>query len=133
MTTNSPNNSFVEDGVLYIVPTLTSDLIGEAAIFDGYTYNLTECTNANLTACSISSNLTTRTVIPPVQSARITTRFSHSIAYGRVEIRARLPEGDWLWPALWMLPVDYVYGPWPMSGEIDIMESRGNGPDYPFQ
>jgi len=42
-----------------------------------------------------------------------------------------LPDGDWLWPAIWMLPSDNVYGPWPRSGEIDIMESRGNNFSYP--
>lgn len=133
MTTNSENNSFVRDGILYIVPTLTEDVIGERAVFDGYTYNITGCTNTNLTACSAISNATTKSVIPPIQSARLTTRYSHAIRYGKVEIRARLPRGDWLWPAVWMLPTDYEYGPWPMSGEIDIMESRGNGPEYPFQ
>lgn len=47
MTTNSPNNSFVEDGMLYIVPTLTSDVIGSDNIFNGYTYNISGCTNTN--------------------------------------------------------------------------------------
>ena len=37
-----------------------------------------------------------------------------------------MPGGDWLWPALWMLPKHSVYGGWPRSGEIDIMEGRGN-------
>ena len=41
-------------------------------------------------------------------------------------MRAKLPKGDWLWPAIWMLPKDWKYGGWPISGEIDIMESRGN-------
>ena len=36
------------------------------------------------------------------------------------------PRGDWLWPAIWMLPVKHAYGQWPASGEIDIMESKGN-------
>jgi beta-glucanase (GH16 family) len=66
-------------------------------------------------------------------SARITTKQSHHIQFGKVEIRAKLPRGDWLWPALWMLPVDNAYGIWPQSGEIDIMESRGNGPEYKAQ
>lgn len=133
MTTNSENNTYVEDGILYIVPTLTSDVIGKDAIFNGYTYNISGCTNANLTECGRVSNSSVQSVINPAQSARIHTKFSHSITYGRVEVRARLPRGDWLWPAIWMLPTDYVYGPWPMSGEIDIMESRGNGIDYPYQ
>ncbi|KAI5116894.1 hypothetical protein M0805_004162 [Coniferiporia weirii] len=133
MTTASSNNSYVEDGVLYIVPTLTSDVIGENAIFNGYTYNITGCTTANATACDAVSNLTLQTVINPVQSARLTTVNSTSIKYGRVEVVARLPIGDWLWPAIWMLPVNNTYGDWPMSGEIDIMEARGNAPSYPKQ
>jgi beta-glucanase (GH16 family) len=48
--------------------------------------------------------------------------------YGRFEVRAKLPKGKHLWPAFWMLPTDYVYGPWAASGEIDIMESRGQEP-----
>lgn len=69
--------------------------------------------------------------IHTVQSARLMTHDSTSIQFGKVEIRAKLPRGDWIWPALWMLPVNNAYGPWPMSGEIDIMESRGNGLAYP--
>lgn len=133
MATNSPNNSFVEDGILYMVPTLTSDVIGTSAVFDGHTFNLTGCTAANQTGCGVVSNITTQTVINPVQSARLTTINSTSIRYGKVEIRARNPRGDWLWPALWMLPLNNTYGPWPISGEIDIMESRGNDISYPEQ
>ncbi|KIY53210.1 glycoside hydrolase family 16 protein [Fistulina hepatica ATCC 64428] len=133
MTTNSSNNSFVRDGMLYIYPTLTSDEIGSDAIFNGYTYNITGCTEAYWTACSAVSNSTSGTVINPIQSARLTTRYSASIRYGRVEVRAKIPKGEWLWPAIWMMPVDSVYGAWPASGEIDIMEARGNGIRYEYQ
>jgi len=64
-------------------------------------------------------------------SARISTKGKYSIQYGKVEVRAKLPRGDWLWPAIWMLSEDQSYGPWPISGEIDIMEARGNAPSYP--
>ena len=67
-------------------------------------------------------------IINPIRSARIFSTFS--FMYGRVEVRAKLPIGNWLWPAIWMLPKDSVYGTWPLSGEIDIMESRGNPPSY---
>jgi len=133
MTTNSPTNSFVKDGKLYILPTLTSDVIGQNAIFDGYTFNLTGCTNPKWQACGVVSNSSTNTVINPVQSARLTTRISHNIQFGKVEVVAKIPRGDWLWPAIWMLPVDNAYGMWPMSGEIDIMEARGNDPSYQKQ
>ena len=60
-------------------------------------------------------------------SGRIKSYSKFSRTYGRFEIRARLPKGLGFWPALWMLPADVsVYGPWPASGEIDIMENRGS-------
>ncbi|EPS96752.1 hypothetical protein FOMPIDRAFT_57748 [Fomitopsis schrenkii] len=133
ITTDSTNNSYVQDGKLYIVPTLTSDVIGYNNIFNGYTYNVSGCTSSNRTACGAVSNSSSGSVINPVMSARLSTINSHSIKYGRVEVVAKLPRGDWLWPAIWMLPVNDVYGPWPASGEIDIMEARGNGISYPAQ
>jgi beta-glucanase (GH16 family) len=48
--------------------------------------------------------------------------------YGRFEFRAKLPTGKGLWSALWMLPQDEGYGPWPASGEIDVVEARGQEP-----
>jgi len=56
-------------------------------------------------------------------SGRITSR--KAWAYGKFEARARLPKGKHLWPAIWLMPQKDVYGGWPASGEIDIMESRG--------
>jgi beta-glucanase (GH16 family) len=124
MTSDSSNNSFVRDGMLYIVPTLTSDVIGPGAITNNHIFNLTGCSSQNYTDCSAVSNSSTGAVINPVMSARISTRKSHSIRFGRVEIRAKLPRGDWIWPALWMLPKDNVYGEWPISGEIDVSDAH---------
>ena len=56
-------------------------------------------------------------------SARIKTK--NSWKYGRFEIRAKLPKGRGTWSALWALPTDWIYGPWPYSGEIDILEHVG--------
>lgn len=75
-------------------------------------------------------NLTHRTrysVLPPVTSGLVKTK--QAFRFGRLEIRARMPRGDWLWPAIWLVPSDDAYGGWPTSGEIDIVESRGNGRD----
>ncbi|KAJ3838070.1 GH16 beta-1,3-glucan recognition protein [Lentinula raphanica] len=186
MTTASENNSFVANGHLYILPTLTSDSIPMAEILDGYVYNISGCTynitqglsytdsssnaatslnetaigsntfdaEAYYKACSAVSNATAGTIINPVQSARLSTRKTASMKFGRVDVVAKIPTGDWMWPAIWMLPVDDAYGAWPLSafftlsspsrasrllthficsGEIDIMEARGNGPSYPKQ
>ena len=130
MTTDSTNNSFVKDGFLYIAPTLTSDNLGEAAITDGFVYNITGCTynvthgasyttqttntssiasnadfnvKAYTAACSAVSNSTTGSIINPVQSARLSTRVSASIKYGIVEVRAKIPRGCVL--ALLLSPV----------------------------
>lgn len=67
--------------------------------------------------------------INPVMSARVRTVESFNFKYGRVEVKAQLPQGDWIWPAIWMLPKHNEFGNWPASGEIDIVESRGNGVD----
>jgi len=61
-------------------------------------------------------------------SARLVTRGKGDWLYGRFEIRARLPAGQGIWPAMWMLPTDSEYGGWPSSGEIDIMELVGHEP-----
>ena len=61
-------------------------------------------------------------------SARLVTKNKGDWLYGRMEIRARLPEGRGTWPAIWMLPTVWEYGGWPDSGEIDIMEHVGYNP-----
>jgi beta-glucanase (GH16 family) len=61
-------------------------------------------------------------------SARLRTKNKGDWKYGRFEIRAKLPYGQGLWPAIWMLPTDWVYGGWAASGEIDIMELLGQEP-----
>jgi beta-glucanase (GH16 family) len=89
------------------------------------------CTGTKWSDCVASTNTTNGTIINPVKSGRINTKLGASIKFGRVEVVAKLPAGDWLWPAIWMLPRDSVYGEWPRSGEIDILESRGNNYTYP--
>lgn len=61
-------------------------------------------------------------------SARLVTRGKGDWLYGRFEVRARLPYGQGIWPAIWMLPTDVEYGGWPASGEIDIIELVGHEP-----
>lgn len=58
-------------------------------------------------------------------SARLVTRGKGDWLYGKVEVKAKLPRGRGLWPAIWMLPTDWEYGDWPISGEMDIMENVG--------
>lgn len=130
-TTGDDENVFVRDGHLFIQPTLQdASLIQQNTLI-----NLTAtgtCTSDLASDCVALTNTTAgnATIVPPTKSGRINTRKGATIRYGKVEVVAKLPRGDWLWPAIWMMPVDDVYGAWPRSGEIDIVESRGN--DYTY-
>ena len=63
----------------------------------------------------------------PFTSARLVTKGRAAWKYGRIEVRAKLPQGQGTWPAIWMLPEDDVYGGWAASGEIDILEAVNLG------
>ncbi|KAK5041227.1 hypothetical protein LTR13_002702 [Exophiala sideris] len=149
-TTTDGRNAFTDGDGLHIVPTFTTATtdITESQILNGYHLNLAKTKLSNQTKngdgsctasetaqyyadeCSANSNISSHAIINPVRSARLTTLGAKSIQYGRVEVVAKVPKGDWLWPAIWMMPEDSVYGIWPLSGEIDIMESRGNARGY---
>jgi beta-glucanase (GH16 family) len=62
-------------------------------------------------------------------SARILTKGKREFTFGRVDIRAKLPYGNGLWPALWMLGKKIDQTQWPACGEIDIMELIGKEPN----
>lgn len=138
-TTTDERNSYVDAEGLHIVPTLTNETtsITTDQMYANYTLNLNQkggdgsCTSDRNSSCFLRSNPEEGLMIPAVRSARLSTKGKKSIRYGQVEVVAKLPEGDWLWPAIWMMPENSVYGEWPRSGEIDIMEARGNSRDYP--
>lgn len=62
-------------------------------------------------------------------SARLTTKDKTFVKYGKIEAYIKLPVGAGTWPAFWMMPQNSVYGSWPRSGEIDIMEHVGSDPE----
>lgn len=62
-------------------------------------------------------------------SASLVTRGKASWTYGRIEVRAKLPQGKGVWPAIWTLGMDQRQVGWPACGEIDIMEFVGHTPD----
>lgn len=103
--TSRPANAYIENGNLVL-----------KAKLERYTGSNQGCTSQF--GCTNTKDYT---------SARLRTLYDPkgSWQYGRFEIRAKLPNGKGLWPAFWMLPRDYSYGPWAASGEIDIMEYRG--------
>jgi len=107
--TARPENSFVKDGVLHVVAKEEIHS-GPALPDDDVNYD---------------PNDTSRTLA--YTSARLRSKNKFDFTYGRVEVRAKVPGGKGMWPAIWMLPTDSVYGGWPSSGEIDIMEAVNLG------
>lgn len=119
-TTNTDENVFVSDGLLHIKPTLQDpNLIYRDSVIDLRKDGI--CSSNIWSNCITSTNTTNGTIVNPVKSGRISTKKGARIKYGRIEVTAKLPAGDWLWPAIWLLPADAVYGSWPQSGEIDIV------------
>jgi beta-glucanase (GH16 family) len=107
--TARPDNSYIQNGKLIL-----------RAKQETYTGTANDCTSNN-GGCTNTMQYT---------SARLRTLYAPdgSWKYGKVMMNAKLPNGAFLWPAFWMLPSDYVYGPWAASGEFDIMEMRGQNP-----
>lgn len=62
-------------------------------------------------------------------STRMKTQGKFNFTYGKVEVRAKLPEGGGTWPAIWLLGSNITSVGWPACGEIDIMEHVGNNPN----
>uniref|UniRef100_A0A194AJ48 Putative lipopolysaccharide and beta-1,3-glucan-binding protein n=1 Tax=Pinctada fucata TaxID=50426 RepID=A0A194AJ48_PINFU len=127
--TNNRSNSYCHDGKLFIKPTLTADRFGEQFLTSG-SLDLwgarpnDECTSNQFWGCQRQG--TGSNMLNPIQSAKIKSYRGFNFKYGKMEVRAKMPKGDWLWPAIWLLPERNAYGTWPASGEIDIIESRGN-------
>lgn len=127
--TNNRSNSYVEDGNLHIAPTLVADEFGEAFLSSG-TINLyggapaDTCTNNVNWGCERTGYV--NNYLNPIKSARLRTVKSFAFKYGIMETRVKLPAGDWLWPAVWLMPKVNAYSQWPSSGEIDLLEGRGN-------
>jgi len=126
---NNRSNSYTKNGVLYIKPTLTSDKYNEAFLTTG-TLDIwgstpaSVCTGNSFYGCLRTGNPSN--LINPIQSARLRSAHAFNVRYGTVEVSAQMPTGDWIWPAIWMMPKKEPYGSWPASGEIDLVEGRGN-------
>ncbi|MBR1930005.1 MAG: Ig-like domain-containing protein [Lachnospiraceae bacterium] len=101
--TDSAENSYVGDGALHLI-----------AKNEPRTFTCTDAAQTQVTA--------------GYSSAKVISKDKVKFTYGRIDFRAKLPAGQGLWPALWMLPNDNVYGTWACSGELDVMEARGRTP-----
>lgn len=109
-TVARPENCYQQDGYLHIVCRHDSAFIANGRFGKAW------ATPVDTTRCDS---------VAPVTSASITTKGIAEWKYGRVEVRAKLPDCRGSWPAIWMMPAENTYGEWPKSGELDIMENVG--------
>lgn len=94
---DDPKNSFVKDGNLHLRPTYTSDSFGEDFVYHGHAViPADKCTNSEAWGCDRTAS--GDAIINPIRSAMLTTKKSFAFKYGTLEIRAKNPSGDWLWP-----------------------------------
>lgn len=124
---NLGQNAYIKDGALWIRPSMTVDTMfggNYEQLYNGY-LSLEGCTDSP-GSYDCQRQASYPNILPPCVSARLRTLGTFSFTYGKIEIRAKMPSGDWMWPAIWMLPEESRYGQWPRSGEIDIVEARGN-------
>ncbi|XP_071451804.1 beta-1,3-glucan-binding protein-like [Hetaerina americana] len=128
---NNRTNSYVRNDMLVIKPTLTTDRLGNDFFLFAGELSLQsgepgeKCTNHYNNGCY--KRAFGASILNPVQSARIRTHNSFSFRYGKVEVRAKMPSGDWIHPGIWLAPRYNHYGSWPASGIMVLAEARGNG------
>ena len=126
---NNRSISYARNGTLHIKPAFMADSMNLASadlnLWSGDP--ATTCTDNFDYGCERVGGAN---IINPIASAKLRTAETFTFTYGRVEVVAQMPAGDWLWPAIWLMPTEAAYGPWPTSGEIDIAESRGNAASY---
>ena len=114
----------IVDGVLRIKPLILEDYYGEGATTFGNT-ELGGCTSTLPAECKRKA--TAFNILPPIISARFTTKESFNFRYGKIEIRAKFPEGDWLYPEMWLEPsYGNNYGAGYSSGRVLLGLARGN-------
>jgi beta-glucanase (GH16 family) len=84
--------------------------------------------SGNLVITAQKESVTDKDGTREYTSARIKTQNLFAQAYGRFESRIKIPKGEGMWPAFWMLGEDISTISWPRCGEIDIMENIGKEP-----
>lgn len=118
-------NYYIQDGNLVINPTLLDENTEENFTSHGHLDLSSSCTNSEVSDDFCARRPYGRFFLPPVVSARVTTKDTFWFRYGVVEIKAKLPQGDWLLPELWLFPKYKRYGQ-QSSGRMIIASSFGN-------
>ncbi|NP_001155149.1 gram-negative bacteria binding protein 1-2 precursor [Nasonia vitripennis] len=120
---DSHENLRVENG-LKINPRLMKNEYGDIFVREG-NLTLAKCTG-RYTTTDCFREARGWYILPPVSSSRINTKKSINFEYGRIEIRAKFPRGDWIYPLLLLEPVNNYEGSSMETLQIRIASSAGN-------
>ncbi|XP_050336421.1 gram-negative bacteria-binding protein 1 isoform X1 [Bactrocera neohumeralis] len=120
-------NAEITNGMLKIEPRIWGNDNPDADIRRGNLNLGVRCTAYQNSDIECRRQAFGRVVLPPILTARINTKHAFSFKYGRVEVRAKLPQGDWLFPLLLLEPLANLYGQQAYaSGQMRIAFIRSN-------
>ncbi|KAF2893394.1 hypothetical protein ILUMI_12788 [Ignelater luminosus] len=123
---NDKENLYVEKKMLHIRPTLTEDKYGAGFVSKAGKFDLGESCTGTTQSFECVQKPKAWLILPPILSAQISTKPNFSFVYGVIEIRARLPRGDWIYPELFLKPKNNMYGLGYESGLLRIAFVPGN-------
>ncbi|XP_061400908.1 gram-negative bacteria-binding protein 3-like [Musca vetustissima] len=117
----------LRNGILRIKPKLTDEHFGQGATRRTPLSLGTTCTGQlDSDECSIIPR--GAKIVPPYISVQFTTKNKFTFKYGRVEVRAKMPQGMWVFPQLWLEPNECKYGDdYYNSGQMRIAQTRNDG------
>ncbi|XP_078037235.1 beta-1,3-glucan-binding protein [Augochlora pura] len=113
----------IVNGKVVFEPRILEEVYGDRATAYGR-MQLSGCTSNYPDECA--RNATSFSILPPVLSSRLTTKKRFNFRYGKIEIRAKFPYGDWIYPEMYLLPVNVAYGYGNPNGRIILGLARGN-------
>ncbi|CAL8125731.1 unnamed protein product [Orchesella dallaii] len=122
---NNRSNSFVEDGILHLKPTYSEDRFGKAYIENG-TLLLGIIPSEK---CKDGTGLCWKgsgPIVHPIMAPLLTSKNFFKFKYGKLQIRAKMPSGDWIEPIISLQPDTSFYGDELKSGQIHFVDTKGN-------
>lgn len=120
---NNNDNVEVKDGSLHIRPTFTNDKYGDNYIKNG-NLTLEKCTGRSTSDCKRQG--TGWSILPPIISGRLNTKSSFTFQYGHIQIRAKFPHGDWLYPLITLESTTEYEETSVLYFDIIVAQSNGN-------
>ncbi|KAF5294932.1 hypothetical protein FQR65_LT10644 [Abscondita terminalis] len=123
---DDPQNLYISKNMIHLTPTLVETRLGPGFVSDAKTLDLGENCTGIMESYQCMQTPKAWFILPPVFASQISTKDRFSFVYGVVEIRAKLPKGDWIYPQLYLKSKNDFYGDGYDSGLLKIAYAPGN-------